>query len=358
MERHPKVSICVPVYNAEPYVALFLDSALTQSFDDYEIVLADNCSTDGTYDILRKYQESFPDKVFLYKTDSHGSCGKGRNLTLQKSKGDYIYMCDSDDLILPKALEWLYQEAVEYNADLVCGTAMIVTEEDGEIINISQSSHKSTMQVSNETAIKSGAEFWIRLIKRSLIDKIGRIPDEDSYIFEDVRYLTVLHSKAKCIRFISVPVYYWYRRGNSTAGVVRKELCEDSVDAGEYALANVNPEFVEATQMYVADRARWNLNIRWPFYDVFVNEIRGYSAWFYDNKQIKENSHVFSQLRHADTISNINFPNIIYVDGFAATPTKERLVELREKVFHDGCEIVVLSPENCDVNENEYVKRA
>lgn len=63
----PKISICVPVHNAEKFLPYFLDSALLQTFGDYEIVLVDNHSTDGSLAILRSYESAFPDKIFVYE---------------------------------------------------------------------------------------------------------------------------------------------------------------------------------------------------------------------------------------------------------------------------------------------------
>ena len=128
--ENPVISVCVSVYNSEPYLPMFLDSILNQSFDEYEVVLADNCSTDNSLDILRKYEAAFPEKVFVYQTDGHGYVGKGRNLAFQKSCGKYIYFCDSDDLVHPSALDKLYNEAIRQDADMVCGRSIRIIEEE------------------------------------------------------------------------------------------------------------------------------------------------------------------------------------------------------------------------------------
>ena len=90
MSNNVKISVCVPVYNNAKYLSCFLDSVLQQNFQDYEIIFAENHSTDDSLQILRKYESVFPSKVFVYQTDTHGGPGKGRNLAFQKSRGDYI----------------------------------------------------------------------------------------------------------------------------------------------------------------------------------------------------------------------------------------------------------------------------
>lgn len=358
MDKEMKISICVPVYNNEKHLPYFLDSALQQSFDDYEIILADNRSTDASFEILQQYATAFPEKVSVYRADTHGGPGMGRNLAFEKSHGKYIYWCDCDDLIHPKGLEKLYEEAIKYDADIVCASAMLVREENGEIMHISPYSKKKTMQVSNDTAIKSGVEFWLRLIKRSLVERIGPIPDDVT--FDDVRYITILQSYAETIRFLNFPIYYFFKRGRDTSitSGISKELCQDSIEAEKYVLQNCNQCYLEAVQKYVCHRIDWNLDNRWQFFDLFIKEAREFSTWLYNNEQIRSDRRLFDKLRWMDSLADIELPNIIYVNGFGNHPSEKRLAELREKVFHDGCEIVILSEETCNITENAYVKRA
>lgn len=357
MSGDPKISICVPVYNNEQYLPPFLDSALRQTFRDYEIVLADNHSTDGSMDILKRYQRAFPDKIFVYQTDEHGGAGKGRNLAFQKSRGSYIYWCDSDDLINPSALEMLFETAIEHDADLVCASFLSFDEVNGEIVRQHPYRGLPDQAVGNERLIGEGTHFWRRLVSRKLVERIGLMPE--NIIFEDVRYVTLLNLYAEKGRMRNFPVYYHLRHHNvSTTFNIRKDLCVDSVEADKYVLQHGKPEYLDCIQAFVAGRNEWNLQNCWQFFDIFVKWIHELSAWFYDNELIKNNRHVFDRLRWADNLSNIQFPNIVYVDGFDSTPTDERLEELREKVFHDGCEIVVLSEKTCDIEENAYVKRA
>lgn len=356
MRENPKVSICVSVYNTEKYLSAFLDSAVQQSFHDYEIVIADNHSTDHSMEILRKYEKSFPDKIVVVLTSEHGGAGKGRNCAFQNSKGEYIYWCDADDIIHPYAVEKLYLEAVRYDADMVCGYALRVDERDGEIQRLSDIRHEKTRAVNNETAIMSGTFFWLRLIKRSLIEKYGLMPED--IIMEDIRYLAPLNSYAEKICFFEFPVYYWYRRGASTTFTVRKELCEDEIMAEQDALVLSNPKYIETTQCYIASRSKAEIETYWQFFDLFVKWVKEQAAWFYENSLIIKNQSLFRFLRWAENLAETECPNIIYVDGFTETPDSARITELKEKVFHDGCSIVVLSEDNCNINENRYVKQA
>lgn len=362
MPREPKISLCVPVYNAEKYLANFLDSVLQQSFEDVEIVLTDNQSTDRTMEILRAYERQYPEKIIVCQNEVHSEGpGRGRNTAYRKSRGEYILWCDADDYLNPNALKFLYEEAVKYDADIVCGNAVIVKQDGDEIISVSPYSRNKTMAVSNETAIfVNGTEFWMRIIRRGLIEqvakKIGLMMDDSA--FDDVGYLPILSSYAKTIRTLNYPVYYWRRHVNSGSSMLSKKLCLDSVEAVKYFLENGNQKYLEALQLHAAARNRFNLNTRWPFFDVFVNEARSFSPWLYSNQAIKNNKLIYNKVRWADELADITFSQFVYVDGFSSVPLEARLQELQERVFHDGCTVVILNEENCDIEENPYIKRA
>ena len=352
----PKISICVPVHNAEKFLPYFLDSALLQTFGDYEIVLVDNHSTDGSLAILRSYESAFPDKIFVYEAAKKGGAGVGRNLAFQKSKGEYIFWCDADDLIHPCALEAFYEEAEKYNADIVCGEAFELQEKDDEAIRFFPIMNKTNSEVTTERLIADGTHFWNRIIKRELIERLGEMPYKD--IFEDVRYLGTLNTYAVNIRYIDVRVYYWYKRTTSTTFNVRKSLCEDSIRADRYLLAHCNSEYLDAVRNFVAFRNFCYLEIYWQYFDLFVNWICEQSAWFYGRGLIQNNPTVYERLKWADHLAEVVMPNIIYVNGFRNGPTEERLRELKENVFHDDSEIVILTEQNCDLSENPYILKA
>lgn len=101
----PLISIGMPVYNAAPYLAAAIDGVLNQSFENIELVITDNCSTDGSAEIARAYAERFPDKVHLIKNRWNvGYSGNAYKVT-SLCKGDFILMHGADDVLMPGALQ-------------------------------------------------------------------------------------------------------------------------------------------------------------------------------------------------------------------------------------------------------------
>jgi teichuronic acid biosynthesis glycosyltransferase TuaG len=120
----PQVSVIVPVYNAEKYIAETLVSIATQTFDDFDVHVVDDCSTDGSADIARRFCEA--DQRFHYhrSMSNFGGPAGPRNLGIAQSSGDYVAFCDADDLWAPHKLELqlrvLENSAAEIISALVC----------------------------------------------------------------------------------------------------------------------------------------------------------------------------------------------------------------------------------------------
>ena len=96
----PKVSICIPTYNRKEYLKETIDSIFAQTYKDYEIVIVDDGSTDGTEEMVRKLD--FP---VTYCWQENAGDAAARNKLVELAKGDYISFIDSDDLLMPEAIE-------------------------------------------------------------------------------------------------------------------------------------------------------------------------------------------------------------------------------------------------------------
>ncbi|MDO4978656.1 MAG: glycosyltransferase family 2 protein [Candidatus Saccharibacteria bacterium] len=113
-----KLSIIVPIYNTEKYLADCLDSILKRIPKGVEVILVNNKSTDSSPKIIAKYAEKYPKIIKACNQDKRAGLVPTRNYGLKKAKGDYIWFIDSDDEIAEDALE-LILEKIESNPDLI-----------------------------------------------------------------------------------------------------------------------------------------------------------------------------------------------------------------------------------------------
>lgn len=102
--NNPLVSILIPVYNTEKYVAEAIESALNQTYKNIEIVIVDDGSTDRSWEIIESYREKYPNIIKTFKQENKGACA-ARNKAFELSTGQYIQYLDSDDLLAPDKIE-------------------------------------------------------------------------------------------------------------------------------------------------------------------------------------------------------------------------------------------------------------
>jgi Glycosyltransferases involved in cell wall biogenesis len=123
----PKISIIIPVYNVEKYLAECLDSCVNQTLKDIEIICVDDCSTDNSYTTLKDYQQK-DSRIKIFRHEENKKQGTARNKGLEVATGKYIWFIDSDDYIDTKACQILYDAIKKFNVDMLCFTAVQFTE--------------------------------------------------------------------------------------------------------------------------------------------------------------------------------------------------------------------------------------
>lgn len=215
MKNNPKVSIIVPVYNAEKYLSNCIDSILSQTFDDFELILIDDGSRDESGKICDEYAKR-DSRIHVFHKDN-GGVSSARNYGLEYSKGEWICFVDADDILKP---EFLANLIVYCNYDQIVGGNIIfgdISEERGvqkEVI-ISLKSHDAAI-LDYGTDLRSGGFFgypWGKLYKASIINE-NHIKFETSvFLCEDLCF--VLNYLSYCRTIIIIPYNnYLYRYEN------------------------------------------------------------------------------------------------------------------------------------------------
>lgn len=116
-----KVSVIVPVYNVEDYLGRCLDSLIEQTYQDYEIICINDCSPDGSAEILDSYQCEHPDLIKVYHNENNLGLGKTREKALGLANGDYILFVDSDDYVKRNYISSYADALEEDDYDIVIG---------------------------------------------------------------------------------------------------------------------------------------------------------------------------------------------------------------------------------------------
>lgn len=129
------ISIAVATYNGEKYICEQIDSILAQTVQDFELIVCDDCSTDGTVEILNKYAEK-DGRIKIFVNEMNLGFKKNFEKAIRLCSGEYIALSDQDDIWLPKHLEKLID--IIGDADIACGNARLVDKDGiptGQLLN-------------------------------------------------------------------------------------------------------------------------------------------------------------------------------------------------------------------------------
>lgn len=123
----PKVSVVIPVYKVEKYLPACLDSVLSQTLKDIEVICIDDASPDRCPEILDEYAARDCRVFVLHLLENHQQ-GYGRNRGMEMARGQYVYFLDSDDMIMPEAMEELYKVAEKDRLDCIYFDSQVIFE--------------------------------------------------------------------------------------------------------------------------------------------------------------------------------------------------------------------------------------
>lgn len=206
----PLISIIVPVYNVENYLSHCLDSVLSQTFRDIEVLLIDDGSTDNSGKICDQYA-SKDTRIRVFHKEK-GGVSSARNMGLDMAIGEWITFVDADDWIDINMYEMLYNEALKSQSDIVLCDFYLYYSKNKKTL-CSAISTDDTKDNILRNYILSFTALWNMLVHRSLYDKnFLRIP-LDLINCEDFWLTVQLCYYASKISSVHVPLYY-YNRAN------------------------------------------------------------------------------------------------------------------------------------------------
>lgn len=230
----PKISVIIPIFNAEKYLEKCLKSIINQTFDDIEIICVNDGSTDKSLDILNRFSKK--DKRFkIFSTKNNGQ-GSARNFGLKKAAGEYVSFVDADDWISEDSFELLYEKAKSFDLDILFFQMINYINSTGslvetELYNYSVFLNNLDINIPFSYVDIKDYLFQIavcpvsKLYKKSFLDKNDLFFNENM-IFEDNVFFYNAFLKAKNVSFIDKKLYYRRRHSES----VTQNISEKSFD--------------------------------------------------------------------------------------------------------------------------------
>ena len=216
----PEISIIVPVYQVEKYIEECLNSIQTQTFKDFEVLLIDDGSTDGSTDICKAFAAM--DKRFLYVRQNNQGVSNARNKGLSLAQGKYVYFIDADDVVSPDFVQHMFEYAKKHQLDLVINLSVLLNlspKEEFIIPNLEPGIFTSTPQ----NYFHNGF-LWNKLFKKELIDKANIRFIEKSRYREDEAFILMFYPFCKTHGIIRHGYYFYRQREDSAMHSVQKKL--------------------------------------------------------------------------------------------------------------------------------------
>ena len=205
--ENPKISVIVPVYNADKYLHRCVDSILAQTFTDFEVLLVNDGSTDNSGDICDEYAE-LDSRVRVFHKEN-GGVSSARNLGLDNAIGEYVMFIDSDDFQEPKCVEMLLTESLKNNSHMSFGDFYIVNHTKKKIVR--------QLAKSKDLFIKGLLSGYIhgsvcnKLFSMEIIRKCNIRFLEDLIMWEDLYFVLVYTLRCDTIAYVNAPIYNYYR---------------------------------------------------------------------------------------------------------------------------------------------------
>ncbi len=223
MENKPiKVSVIIPVYNAENYLDRCLKSVLQQTEKNIEIICIDDCSTDDSLSKLERFGRK-DKRLHIYKNEINQGQAYSRNIGLDNAQGEFILFVDADDYIEDKMIEEMYAAAINRKLDLLLCDTEIIREDEGTQAVPLRRFRKVIYQ--DETGVllfhhmvqhqDMFGSIWAILYRTSVL-KENCIRFKNGILHEDIPFVfksIILSSKAGCL---NNTYYYYVERNGST----------------------------------------------------------------------------------------------------------------------------------------------
>ena len=276
------ISVIIPVYNVEEYLHDCIFSVLNQTYDDFEVICIDDCSTDSSFQILKDF-EKIDTRIKVFKNEVNSSLGFTRNRGLEIAKGKYVLFLDSDDWLDFNTLEILHDVAEKNILDVLIFKAINFDDEqilyykddyyNMKVMNPYLNKVFNYYDLTAKEIFGMAVSAWIKLYNRSfLIDNKLEFPA--GLIHEDNPFFFEMLYKAQRVSIIDNYMYNRRRRANSITTFHGKEVL-DVIKIIELCLtfALNNDEIYEKYKKDILNKIFYRIKNKYDFIeDAYKNE--------------------------------------------------------------------------------------
>lgn len=254
-----KVSVIVPVYNAEQYLEHCIDTLMRQTLKELEYIFIEDCSTDGSYDVLLDCLSKYPerkDDIRIIKHDTNKGVSATRNEGIEAASGEYIIHCDSDDWTDVTMYEKMYSQAIKDKAEICFCDFYTVTEAGTKTIRQAIDTTKAHDEVVYDYIVWTWNTLWSVMVSRDVYSRSGlRIPEWISFSEDFFLMVGILHY-ANGFTSVKEPLYHYNLLNASSIIHLSDNILEMEISCCEHLV-----EWMKGMEIY----DKYALPMAWRF---------------------------------------------------------------------------------------------
>lgn len=212
------ISIIIPIYNGEKYISRCIQSIVSQTYQNLEIIIVDDGSEDNTSKIIKSLSLKYNNIKYYYK--KNGGVSSARNYGLTKANGEFITFVDCDDKINQRLYEKVIDIFKKYKTDIVAFNYNLINKDESKLLGINKEPDKSFQYSILQNDEIMGFVFN-KVYKRQVVDGIKF--DKNIKIYEDLLYNVNVSLKANTYYYIKEPLYDYYQNEDSAMHTIYKK---------------------------------------------------------------------------------------------------------------------------------------
>ena len=302
-----KISVIIPVFNAEKYLSRCLESVINQTYKDIEIICINDNSKDNSINILKEY--SIKDsRIKVFNNEVNKGAGLSRNIGIDNATGDYIYFIDNDDYIDETYLDNMISTIEKEKCDIVLNLS-ILTNTNG---NLTPYKHPSMPDISkdgeyldNISIIHDAPCFiWARIFRKSFLDS-HNLRFLDIYSTEDVVFNAIVNMYCKKTFIFYGANYYYTIDNNSLTGITSSKNEKDLNHIKAHSLIY---DYIKEHNMLDSNLKLYRV---YPFVKVDTEEKFNYYKKFFEKikSDFLNNEEIYNDLEKFFAYSILNSVN-------------------------------------------------
>lgn len=258
-KNQPLVTVITPLYNAQEYIAQTIESVISQTYQNWEMIIVDDCSTDSSRDVVSRYV-SKDERIKLIQSESNfGGPARPRNIALKNSKGDFVAFLDADDIWLPQKLEKQINFLKQNNNVDICHTLANTIDENGISKNFI---HESTTYKKLKNVIsKKNIIYYINFIN---INSVLMKFDSELKFEEDINLIALEDWK------------YWIDniKKNKTIVLIDELLISYRVSDSSLSNRNTDTGYRKAIYLLSLMLLKKEINKKHFFFSILLNLLK------------------------------------------------------------------------------------